>query len=504
MKNILDTVNDTFSKYTLDKVDCFERQIANALEVRQTGYGNIYILINKIFEFYQNEMHESYSAHLKTILGVDICSEQYTFEELIKQIMLCIDSGNPVLLIGNLRKVFYSNYYKENDYSHLFLVKGYDTEKELIYLFDNVQFSELDAKYENFKITYNLVNEFTNNESLHSIISIRELNDQVDYRIKKIIDEITHLFVCSITRKNNSILLYCSKQRDDFRREEFINLPKFLEVAFLEYLNLLSETNINNELDNIKDIFSKYIKYWKRYVIKKLVLFMKDPDCFFNIKLIKEPYVLSIEKDLVCELNNINEKIQNFIQSKQNKKNNLKNIFVLENNEDNIIDVNKNKIKFDFQNKKIYNMWINDEAPKLLLYKGIEKSFEIKLSIKISSGYTVGRFQVGVFLRSGDVVYFAAIDNSNAVVIDMIGKDNLSYDTKISFNHTLVVKFEDNELYLFLDKCKQNIISRVIPLKYKNDFGFGVCCKTWENPGTLVIECVTENLRIGDDIIDFG
>ena len=49
MKNILNTVNDTFSKYTLDKVDCFERQIANVLEIRRAVQGHVYILIKKIY-----------------------------------------------------------------------------------------------------------------------------------------------------------------------------------------------------------------------------------------------------------------------------------------------------------------------------------------------------------------------------------------------------------------------------------------------------------------------
>ena len=500
MKNLLSSFNDIFSKYTLDKVDCFERQIANALESFQTGYGHIYILINKMFEFFKDDEKESSYDYIKELLGVDICYEQYSFEELIKQIIFRIDRGIPVLLIGNLKKLFYSSYYMEKNYPHLFLVKGYDTKKELIYFLDNVQFGELDAKYENFRITYSLVNELTSNDSLCSIISINKLSNYKFYGIKEIIDKITQLFIHLLTREFNSILLYCKKS-DNFSKEKFINFPKYIEVIFLEYQYLLSETYGNIKLDDIKDIFFKYKKYWEQYVIKKLVIIMRNPNNICDINLLKEPHILSIEKELICELNNINKKVQSFVQSKHMKQ---ESPFIMENNEDRIFNVNKNTIKFDFPSEKIYNMWIIDEAPKLILYKGEEINFVIKLSLKILTDYTVGRFQIGIFLENGNDMYFAAIDNSNAVVIDMIGKDNLSYDTSITFNPTLIVRFENHELSLFLDDFKQSIISRVIPTKNTKDFNFGVCCKTWDKPGKLIIECTTEYLKIGDEIIDFG
>lgn len=47
MEKTLQNISDEFYKYTLDKVDCFERQIANTLEYYQRGYGHIYLIIKK-------------------------------------------------------------------------------------------------------------------------------------------------------------------------------------------------------------------------------------------------------------------------------------------------------------------------------------------------------------------------------------------------------------------------------------------------------------------------
>lgn len=504
MKKIIKKINDDFSIYTLDKVNCFERQIANVLELKGYGYGHMYIIIKKCCEFFQNHGQELYGKQLNNILGINICSKCYHINELIPKIKSQIDNNNPILIIGNLKNVFYSNYYMENDYSHLFYVKGYDDDKELIYFFDNTQFNELDAKNEDFKVKYELVRDFVNDESTFSIIEINKIGDYVDFRIRDELIKITQFFIELIMKKSNSILSYFCEQNNVLNKEEFINLPKFLEVAFLEYISLFSRYKLNYNLDCINEVFLKYIKYWKQYVIKNLVLVIKKNNCFSKNKNTKDNYILSIEKELVSELNKIKILIQKSFNIDDLTVEDKKVTLITENNEDDIIKINKNQFRFIFQNKRLYNMWFDDRAPKLLFYQGLQKNFEVKFTINIDPSCTVECFQIGVFLRSGSVTYFAAIDNSNAVVIDMIGKDNLSYDTSILLEHTLKVKFDNDELSMFLDNSDKSIISRAISLENRNDFCFGVCCKTWESPGTLVVECVTEYLKIGDDIIDFG
>lgn len=499
MEKTLQNISDEFYKYTLDKVDCFERQIANTLEYYQRGYGHIYLIIKKVIDFFEKNKKENKKKLFETILGIYLIYEKYSYEKLIDQIKLCVDNGRPVLLVGNLKKVFYSIYYKEKDWPHLFLINGYNTQKELIYIFDNTQFSELDSKYENFRITYDMVNEFSKNDGVYNVISIKKTEYYNYYGIKAIIKQLTQLLVRSIMKDSNYILTYFCNSYDNISKAKFINLPKYLEVTFSEYLFLLQiNTDINTE--NVNNIITEYINYWKRYVIKNLVLFTKTPDSLLSMEFNKDQYVLSIENRLVSELKKINQNIQDFVQTDCKTE---KSIFFIENNNDNILDVSKNMIKFDFSKNKIYNMWINDEAPKLILYKGKVKDFDIKLSVKIMHNYSVGRFQFGVFLRVSDAVYFAAIDNANIVVIDMIGKDNLSYDTTILNNHKMVVKFEKKELSLFLDDCEQSIISRTIPLKSKNDIVFGICCKTWEKSGLLKVECMIDYLKVGDDMVDF-
>ena len=48
-----------------------------------------------------------------------------------KIIINLIKSNKPVLLTGNLKELYYSSHYKEQDARHLFLIVGYDNEKKI-------------------------------------------------------------------------------------------------------------------------------------------------------------------------------------------------------------------------------------------------------------------------------------------------------------------------------------------------------------------------------------
>ena len=78
----------------------------------------------------------------------------------MKMIKKEIDEGNTLIVPGNLYKLYYSNAYNEWDDCHFFVVNGYDFEKKILYIVDNVQL-ELGSstKYENFVVKIDDISE---------------------------------------------------------------------------------------------------------------------------------------------------------------------------------------------------------------------------------------------------------------------------------------------------------------------------------------------------------
>ena len=152
---VIDTVvsnNDTFS---WDELSCFWR----AAKIAVRSYGPYYdeaFLMNLLFyQIYQvngyfrspywRNRDEEYERFFNSVVGeqlklnVSVNNDINSKEELLEHIVRSIDAGHPLVITGDLFTVFYANNYREIPHFHYFVIKGYDKEKEIVYILDNIQ-----------------------------------------------------------------------------------------------------------------------------------------------------------------------------------------------------------------------------------------------------------------------------------------------------------------------------------------------------------------------------
>ena len=152
---VIDTVvsnNDTFS---WDELSCFWR----AAKISVRSYGPYYddaFLMNLLFhQLYQVNGHfsapywrnkdEEYDRFFNDVISQQLKlqllsnNDINSKEELLDYIVRSIDAGHPLVVTGDLFTIFYANNYREIPHFHYFVVKGYDKEKEIVYILDNIQ-----------------------------------------------------------------------------------------------------------------------------------------------------------------------------------------------------------------------------------------------------------------------------------------------------------------------------------------------------------------------------
>lgn len=168
MKKILNQVKVVEERHTYLDINCFEKPICILLDNIGTGYSDVFFLYLKIIECYdiksfQEEVLSNFFITMKYILSDKLHLTISVFEQpdnLHKTIMEQIDEGKPVMLGGNLKYLFYSKYYMEQDYAHLFLIKGYDAEKQIYYILDDKQ--RTDEKYDEFILPFQEIEKLYN------------------------------------------------------------------------------------------------------------------------------------------------------------------------------------------------------------------------------------------------------------------------------------------------------------------------------------------------------
>lgn len=153
--NVIDTVvsnNDTFS---WDELSCFWRAAMIAVRTNGAYYDKAFLmnlLFSQIYQvdgfftspfwkhrdaeyerFFNSVIHEQLNLQISPITGIN------SKQELLEQIVHSIDSEHPLVIAGDLFTIFYANNYREIPHFHYFVVKGYDTEKKIVYILDNIQ-----------------------------------------------------------------------------------------------------------------------------------------------------------------------------------------------------------------------------------------------------------------------------------------------------------------------------------------------------------------------------
>lgn len=424
--------------YNYDEVTCFEHPMIVLFDFLNPGMGFCYALLSKLRGIYNPEMEQadrqSYSTHEYVLNEVE---KQFGIgmEKLnrisYKEIIRYLDSDMPVLMGVNLKDIFYSSYYAEQDWVHWFLIKGYKQRGNLLTVLDNTQFEYIGHAYEDFNIPFDLVKsanksfvkKYGNQDSV--LVFKKLFHSDMDTIMVYILEEYlkTDLRVKDNYRQNILIKLYSdinaethtaygktdileSSFVNEFRKK-LINVNKYRMVFFNGIADYMRKKQFDIDKTNTFNLFRSNLgeldKLWRNHAMKSIVKVMHGE----NIDEVTDEKIIDLEVEVQKEIkvfldyltdikgengkkrfnkvDNHDRKINYDSETNYAKGNNNEENYVIkgginkdvrfENNHDSIISCNgdllKGKTAFRFKKQKTYNWWDMDEAPKMIFKKTI-------------------------------------------------------------------------------------------------------------------------------------
>lgn len=519
MKKELGSIKDTLKYYGLDRVTCLEHPVAVVLESYMKHFGSYFYMITKIAQSYsfsdEKNGKDLVVSFWNRYLGIDVESFPLS-REILVDVKKYVDKGLPVLLFGNLIELFYSKNYKEKNWEHLFLFTGYDDEKKLLIIQDDIHLKGT-PKYEQFWLPESIVENmllkdrfFGDNSKGFTLIKNNKFNTHSDkdillYIIKLLIKGISEGKYAEkeIIEKLYKVLL---DENLDFAHKEFyietlslrfLNVIKYKEVFIEELVSHLERFCYPKEgIEDLRIIRNELHYVWEKYTQKELVKCMRR----------KEELCVIIPEEIIVNEAKLSKHLSKCIEYLESCKEvdevreNKNIIYLTENNESNIIAMEKDNIVFLFDDKKIYNSWTEDECPKVFLDKIIDanrKKWFITSHISIDESFMESKFEAGLFIKTDNNIYFGGIDVDNKLVLDIIGRNNLDVNYSFITDITIFMEYKDDNIYFGIINGTEKIVKLRRAFSAGEEITFGLACKTWGNGEKLKVTFRDYRVEVG-------
>lgn len=146
-QNILLGINPNKDTYTWKQLSCTYRAWETAMQFYGDSYVNYFLLCTSFYAGYVDKIRQKkftdfidpYNDNFQDILGVRIVKKiSYDFATFKNNIVNLIDSNIPVLVPVDLMYLHYNPMYLLEHRYKCMLIKGYDKERELFYILDNI------------------------------------------------------------------------------------------------------------------------------------------------------------------------------------------------------------------------------------------------------------------------------------------------------------------------------------------------------------------------------
>lgn len=510
MRKILSQIKRNEDNYAIDYIDCFEKSFGIAMEGVQQGYSNLYYLLLKYYSLYiTNEFSYDYFAdqprHLKeyfllnqlisTKLGCELhLNPVNSYAEMLEVVTNHIEQGRPVLFQGNLRELYYSSHFQETDWPHLFLIHGYDNQKHIYFILDGVQKMMDIHRYEPFVIEqqsiYKVFCSFKkvyDSNLVYAIQFAHEVNTQ-----EIILDLFRSMFHYDNNYSSKEIELmkwlnnnFTDRDKEyDYLQMELVNIPKQKEVFFSELIasieRLLQQEDLTSHL---KAEVNQLILQWKLTINRFIIMTQRGRE--INLEELVSP-CLESEIQIRKSIAMLEDKVRTISTT------NVGEIWRFENNQDQIITIEKESLTFSFENNKLYNSWVTDEAPKAMFERAVflKNDFVFKVDVDYDNFGNVMLFHSGiVFYCNSGVLHYWGVYCGHSILLSKV-KDFTNY-AQIPLESkrvTLQVRREQNAYYLGYSVEHNEEIKEVFTIESLGEIGsIGVGCKTWNEAYPLKI-----------------
>lgn len=389
------------------------------------------------------------------------------------------------------------------------MIKGYDKEKKLFYIMDNIHRTGDNDKFlYDFVIQYDTLiaayNSYCNNINNDFIYYIDSRNSNINSKstilplLLKGINYYLHADIKyylndeNVQKVQNYGITDLSKSiiKIDYYREVFFNELSILITVFL------SSDNNNYNLFNSKK--NELISCWKRKTSLRLFSIRKNNNISYDD-------IIEIEKEVRRILAKITEDLLLGKEKQLGEFQCIKQKVV--NNTDKIISfIDSRTIMFNFNTNKIYNNWFTDESPKVIyeLNSSITNLiFETHIDF-VSCGKN-SDIIAGIYLKTiKNERYIWGSKSGQKMVFENTGieAELLNIYNKCS-KIKLSINFSNDNLYLGYNDSQNStktIVRKDISSEELKEIG--IVCKTWNLTNKYLIKFSISKISVDNKILD--
>lgn len=480
---LIKSVVENTDSYTWQELNCFYRPIAIMYEACGEGYFDIFLFMVGYYSthmvdgwftgiFESGIFHEFFEFHenvMKPKTGLSFITESYFNEnEMHQKLKGALDENFPVLVPVDLFGLYYTQGYLRSRHRHFIIVKGYDEERGIYHILDNMQLDNgSNTIYKDFCIKA---------EDLYRIN-----NMYFEYYYPDI--EASHMWVlqkCRDLRKDSYtierlLMDHLQQLRDIENNKSVVNYPEY------EFFKKISNKISMNESANSFTIFNfKQVYYDLLYKLLKvagvdskeiseLKFFISKTSAIWNeIKLATLDAAAgnSIDSELIQSKINRNISLENKFRLKlikiieqldfgrrliENSERELFDLFTVKNYRKAGIIREKEKVVFKLFPNTVYDTWdVQDNAPQMLAYPERTEDFLLEARVMLDTS------KIGPYL-SGLIVFF---ENGIKIMfcIDKGYRVSLLCPEKGSDYTLFTIDIRENSIFLRLKK-KGSVLS---------------------------------------------
>lgn len=433
---LLESVVENTDSYSWEQLNCFFKPLAIMYDSFMPGYFDIFLFVVSYYCTHmpdgwftnsnQDNMFDTFFDFHKNVVepktGLSFkCINYKNKIEMIELIKKSIKDNSPVLIPADLYELYYTLGYRRYHHRHYVIVKGFDDDREIFQVLDNMQIENgANTVYNDYVIKYDdlfrmgksyrdAYDSQKNNPYFFTISTTRDIHKE-HYTLPMLLkDYLLHIQAINagkikLIHVEAEFLRRTAGGKTDIEEARYLlGLINFKDVYYDILNKLLKNTGSSNDgIEKAKEFEDKLNASWKEI---KMEAFNAAGGTDVNLDAAHQKIeaILSLESTF---RNNLEKELLKFnldslIENEKTKGAN--NLFIAKNHKKAEIKKENGKYIFNLSSCTAYDTWdIADNAPQLLAYPEENRNFEIETKVKIN-GNINGPYQSGliIYLKRG-------------------------------------------------------------------------------------------------------
>ncbi|CAH1200785.1 D-alanine--D-alanyl carrier protein ligase [Paenibacillus plantiphilus] len=509
--------------YTWDQLDCFYRPVAIIADsFYRGGFDSILFQLSLYTSFNPGkwrkdifvleatpraDFFELYDNHLKDHYNMGIHTITYTDEsDMHQKIMEEIKKGRPVLIPGNHYGCYYNEGYRKTHQPHFWIIKGYDTERDLYFILDNVHidlasstiykdyFAKSSDIFEMCELFYDYLQPNSTSRHFWSFEkSKRPIVLTPDKALINLYDIFRQVDAGEVGLEylEYEVIKEILEYGDPSRCEEIVPKINFREVFYDLLFKFLDAVDIEHES------VARLRKQWERANVLWSEIRMRIYDHIgeenYNFEAVMPLVHENLNNERICREAFV-ELMGTFIENmEQSEETDLQggHSYIEENPNDAVISVKDNEIEFVLSSDRKYDTWIaTDNCPKLLIYPEEGTDFVVETTVNIGKKLS-GEFQSGIIVKlaNGHKLLFGMMPRAIALFSPELAdgaRIHSEYYTEGMVS--LQVKQQDGLIYFAMKHPEEEKWAELVGLEMTEVVScFGIFARTYKHEELRVL-----------------